>query len=61
MTILADYPFDPLQDIIKKINSEDFIDFKKENNITSFNSINIARILAQVVYYFRAYTELLNN
>ena len=27
-------------------------------NITSFNSINIARILAQVVYYFRAYAQL---
>ena len=61
LTLLADKPFDPLQDIVKKINSPEFIDFKNENNITSFNSINIARILAQVVYYFRAYTELLNS
>lgn len=61
LTILADKPFDPLQDIVKKINGPEFIDFKEEHNITSFNSINIARILAQVVYYFRAYTQLLKN
>lgn len=61
VTLLADVPFDPLQDIVKKINGPEFVDFKKEYNITSFNSINIARILAQVVYYFRAYAELLKN
>lgn len=58
-TILAKAPFDPLQEAIKKINSAEFADFKAEHNITSFNSINIARILAQVVYYFRAYTQLI--
>lgn len=61
VTLLADVPFDPLQDIVKKINGPEFVDFKKEYNITSFNSINIARILAQVVYYFRAYSKLLTN
>jgi len=61
ITLLADVPFDPLQDIVKRVNSPEFIEFKKEHNITSFNSINIARILAQIVYYFRAYTELLKN
>jgi threonine synthase len=61
LTLLADVPFDPLQDIVKKVNSPEFSEFKAEHNITSFNSINIARILAQVVYYFRAYTELLKN
>ncbi len=61
ITLLADVPFDPLQDIVKKINWPEFADFKAEHNITSFNSINIARILAQVAYYFRAYTELLKN
>lgn len=61
ITLLADMPFDPLQDIVKKVNSADFVDFKNTHNITSFNSINIARILAQIVYYFRAYTELLKN
>lgn len=58
-TILADAPFDPLQDVVKKINSQKYADFKAEHNITSFNSINIARILAQVVYYFRGYTQLI--
>lgn len=61
ITLLADAPFDPLQDIVKKINSVEFVDFKQEHNITSFNSINIARILAQTVYYFRAYMKLLEN
>lgn len=61
ITLLADVPFDPLQDIVKRVNSSEFVEFKTQNNITSFNSINIARILAQVVYYFRAYTQLLKN
>lgn len=60
-TLLADKPFDPLQDIVKKINWPEYEDFKRKYNITSFNSINIARILAQVVYYFRAYTKLLER
>lgn len=59
ITLLADVSFDPIQDIVKKVNSVEFKDFKEKYNITSFNSINIARILAQVVYYFRAYSELL--
>ena len=58
LTLLAEVPFDPLQDVVKKVNSAEFSEFKAEHNITSFNSINIARILAQVVYYFRAYSEL---
>jgi len=61
LTLLADKPFDPLQDIVKKINGPEYQDFKEEHGITSFNSINIARILAQVVYYFRAYGQLLKN
>ncbi|MDD5769444.1 MAG: threonine synthase [Candidatus Gracilibacteria bacterium] len=60
-TLLADTPFDPLQDIVKKLNSKEFADFKSKHKITSFNSINIARILAQIVYYFRAYSELLKS
>lgn len=58
LTLLAPIPFDPLQDVVKRVNSREFADFKAEHNITSFNSINIARILAQVVYYFRAYAQL---
>lgn len=58
-TLLADAPFDPLQDIVKKINGAEYQTFKEKYHITSFNSINIARILAQTVYYFRAYAKLL--
>lgn len=61
LTLLAEASFDPLQDIVKRVNSPEFVDFKAEHNITSFNSINIARILAQVVYYFRAYAELIKT
>ena len=57
-TLLAEVPFDPLQDIVKRINSPEYREFKARYNITSFNSINIARILAQTVYYFRAYAKL---
>lgn len=60
-TLLADAPFDPLQDIVKKINSSQYREFKEKYRITSFNSINIARILAQTVYYFRAYAKLLEQ
>lgn len=60
-TLLAQIPFDPLQDIVKRINSEEYRSFKEQYNITSFNSINIARILAQSVYYFRAYLELISK
>ena len=60
-TILADVPFDPLQAIIKEINTAKFSEFKEEFGITSFNSINIARILAQTVYYFHAYKELVKS
>ncbi len=61
LTLLVDVPFDPAQDIIKALNDDNFRLFKEEYGITSFNSINIARILAQTVYYFRAYTELLKQ
>jgi len=45
LTFLADKPFDPLQDIVKKINKE-HTEFKINNNITSFNSINVKCALA---------------
>ena len=60
-TLFADLPFDPLQAIVKKINTESYARFKEEFGITSFNSINIARILAQTVYYFHTYKELVKN
>lgn len=60
-TFFADTPFDPLQAIVKEINTAKHTDFKEEFGITSFNSINIARILAQTVYYFHAYKELVKK
>lgn len=61
-TLIAQWlKFDDLQAAIIRINTAEFADFKAEHNITSFNSINIARILAQIVYYFRAYAELIKT
>src|SRR3989442_8077254 len=45
--------FDDCQDIVKAI-SGDFA-FKARHRIGAVNSINWARIAAQVVYYFKAY------
>lgn len=45
--------FDDCQDIVKAINAD--ADFKAKHHIGAVNSINWARILAQVVYYFKGY------
>ncbi len=45
--------FDDCQDIVKAINAD--ADFKAKYRIGAVNSINWARILAQVVYYFKGY------
>lgn len=47
--------FDDCQDIVKAV-SED-LDFKKALKIGTVNSINWARLLAQVVYYFAGYFQ----
>ncbi len=62
MTILIQGSFDDGQKIIKEIMSQErHRSFKEENNFISFNSINIARILAQIVYYFSAYLQLVSQ
>lgn len=48
--------FDDCQDLVKAVNSD--ADFKREYRIGAVNSINWARILAQAVYYFKAYLAL---
>ena len=50
--------FDDCQSMVK-----DILENHKSDKIhlTSANSINIARLLPQIVYYFSAYFELLNN
>ncbi|TSC97042.1 MAG: Uncharacterized protein Greene101449_1327, partial [Candidatus Peregrinibacteria bacterium Greene1014_49] len=61
MTILISGDFDIAQDAIKTFNAPEHHNFKAENNFISFNSIQILRILTQMVYYFRAYTQLMKQ
>jgi threonine synthase len=48
--------FDDCQRIIKELFAD--IDFKHRYHLRAINSINIARVLAQTVYYFYAYFRL---
>ena len=45
--------FDDCQDIVKAISND--LDYKATQKIGTVNSINWARVVAQVVYYFRGY------
>jgi len=45
--------FDDCQDIVKAVSGD--LGFKQRHHIGTVNSINWARLLAQVVYYFRGY------
>ena len=45
--------FDDCQDIVKQVNED--AEFKKKHKLGAVNSINWARIAAQVVYYFWGY------
>ncbi|WP_310386026.1 threonine synthase, partial [Roseateles sp.] len=47
--------FDDCQDIVKAVSSD--LDFKRRYKIGTVNSINWARLLAQVVYYFAGYFQ----
>ena len=47
--------FDDCQDIVKNVSND--IDFKRLHKIGTVNSINWARLLAQVVYYFAGYFQ----
>jgi threonine synthase len=51
--------FDDCQRIIKELFAD--VDFKHRYHLRAINSINIARILAQTVYYFYAYFQLANQ
>lgn len=56
--------FDDAQSSVKKIlNDSDFIDFLDGNNyrFSSANSINIGRLIPQIVYYFHSYLTLLKE
>ncbi|MGI9154592.1 MAG: threonine synthase [Rubrivivax sp.] len=51
----VDGVFDDCQDIVKAVSND--LDFKRTYRIGTVNSINWARMLAQVVYYFAGYFQ----
>jgi len=54
--IAVDGVFDDCQDMVKAVSAD--LGFKSRHAIGTVNSINWARVLAQVVYYFRAWFEV---
>ena len=53
--IAIDGVFDDCQDIVKAVSND--LAFKRKYRIGTVNSINWARLLAQVVYYFAGYLQ----
>lgn len=53
INIACEGVFDDCQDVVKAVSND--LAFKAKYNIGAVNSINWARIVAQVVYYFKAY------
>ena len=51
--------FDDCQDMVKAVSND--LEFKNRQKIGTVNSINWARVVAQVVYYFRGYLSATNN
>jgi threonine synthase len=51
--------FDDCQDIVKAVSNDHV--FKAKQKIGTVNSINWARVVAQVVYYFRGYLSATTN
>ncbi len=57
-TIAVDGKFDDCQRLVKQAFSDVELDFL---NLTSANSINIGRILPQIVYYFYSYVNVVDE
>ncbi|MDP3616713.1 MAG: threonine synthase, partial [Rhodoferax sp.] len=53
--IAVDGVFDDCQDMVKAVSND--LEFKRKYKIGTVNSINWARLLAQVVYYFAGYLQ----
>jgi threonine synthase len=51
--------FDDCQDLVKAVNQD--AEFKARYRIGAVNSINWGRVVAQVVYYFKAYFAVTDN
>ncbi len=51
--------FDDCQDLVKAVSND--LDFKSRYKIGTVNSINWARLLAQVVYYFAGYFQVTSD
>lgn len=51
--------FDDCQDIVKAVSND--LAFKRQHAIGTVNSINWARLLAQVVYYFAGYLQAVDE
>ncbi|WP_058300761.1 threonine synthase [Gorillibacterium timonense] len=56
LNLAVEGTFDDCQRIIKELFAD--VDFKRSYHLRAINSINIARILAQTVYYFYAALQL---
>ena len=57
--IAVEGTFDDCQNVVKDIFED--LSFRQEMNLTAINSINWARILSQIVYYFYAYFRIIHE